>query len=108
MSIMTRKTDSATAPSAGTISFALPTDIPRPKHHLFERVYHCDAVADVATVVAMRWICPLEAIANDLGYWGWQYDLSYRFGKTAELAVDASEDLSFVEEEELIAVEACS
>ena len=90
---------SADAPLVGAqVSFVLPPDVAAPKFHLFQEVYYCKRKG---VVVGMRYICPLEALAESTSDWGWSYTISDIFGKTPQEALLADETTEYVYERSL-------
>lgn len=76
----------------------LPSDVPAPKFHLFQEVCYSDRQG---VITGMQYICPLEALAASLGRYGWQYDISYIYSKTPELALRAPDSDNHIHEESL-------
>ena len=68
----------------------LPDGIPAPKFEMFQQVRYGSRVG---TIVAMRWVCALEAILEDEEAYGWAYSISYVYGKRPEDMVNKSDSM---------------
>lgn len=78
----------------------LSSGVPAPKFHLFQEVY-CDKYRGV--IVGMQYMCPLEALAQSLRWYGWRYTVSYVFGKAPEQVLKAPDSSYHIPEENLSA-----
>jgi hypothetical protein len=82
------------------IVFNLPDGVPEPKFKLFQTVYHSK---QQGRIIGMIYTSAIEALALNESTYGWEYHLSYVFGKSPEEAISADERDSYIHEEKLSA-----
>ncbi|MBD2019385.1 hypothetical protein H6F43_04200 [Leptolyngbya sp. FACHB-36] len=88
------------------VNIEIPEEVKPPQFHLFQKVVFQDIHYEpkqllVGTVTGMAWVAPLEAIAEDLSFWGWKYTVSYIYGLSPEEALDVRETDSGIREDAL-------
>lgn len=64
----------------------IPEGIPTPRFELFQPVRRGQRKG---YVVGMKWLCPIDAVVLGLKSYGWVYDISFLYGKSAEAAFNA-------------------
>ena len=80
------------------ITTDIPHGIPAPKFSLFQQVQYNGTPC---TVVGLNWVSQLDAFAQQETEYGWQFNVSFLYGKTIEQALTAKESEHFVREREL-------
>ncbi|MEO1211496.1 MAG: hypothetical protein AAFX78_18440 [Cyanobacteria bacterium J06638_20] len=64
----------------------LPDSVPEPKFELFQRVRHGK---HTGVIVGMEWLCPMDALTQNMSSHGWSYRISFLYGKPPEAAFNA-------------------